>query len=278
MKTSSLSEAAGHAWRRTGLAMLGGAALLMATPEAQAHGIWIEAPAVVAAGAEVAPRIYFGEYHESLREVTGGRLDGRRGAKLKLVGPSGKATPLDLTQNSDHFAATARIGAPGLYDLLAVDTASPVSDLRKYGIGIVKPYFYARREILAFAKGAISERELRDFGGPKLRLDILPVTLHADIRSGALGPTVGEEVVFQVFFDKRPLTDRVAIHVYSPAGWVWEGRLNYQGMDSFTPPWPGLYIVEATYLKKTPGEFEGVAYEAERHRAMLSLSVRDKTE
>src|SRR3546814_9950165 len=60
--------------------------------------------------------------------------------------------------------------------------------------------------------------------------------------------------------------------------WLWEAKLSSRGMDAFTPPWPGLYIVEVVYLKKDPGEFKGTAYEAERHRATLAVSVRQRPE
>src|SRR3546814_13557180 len=66
MKISSFLEAAGFAWRRAGLAMLGGAALLAPIPDAQAHGTRLTAPAVRRAGAEAPPTIYFAASHESL--------------------------------------------------------------------------------------------------------------------------------------------------------------------------------------------------------------------
>ena len=40
------------------------------------------------------------------------------------------------------------------------------------------------------------------------------------------------------------------------------------------PLWPGRYVLEMIHVEKTPGEFEGTAYEALRHRSTLALQVR----
>jgi hypothetical protein len=42
---------------------------------------------------------------------------------------------------------------------------------------------------------------------------------------------------------------------------------------SFTPLWPGFYVVEVEYQEKTPGEYKGKAFEALRHRGTLTVDV-----
>lgn len=151
----------------------------------------------------------------------------------------------------------------------------PVQDLTKYGIGVVKPFYYARRSFLSFADGAVSSRQVQNNApSPDMTLDVIPLARHLDVRKGTYGAAADDEVVFQVFFEEQPLAKPTQVLVYSPTGWIWEGRLDSRGIGRFTPPWPGLYVVDVTYLKKSPGKFRNTPYEAERHRTTLAVPVR----
>ncbi len=65
-----------------------------------------------------------------------------------------------------------------------------------------------------------------------------------------------------------------AAWVHAPNGWDKELKTDADGIVSFTPLWPGRYVLEMIHVEKTPGEFEGTAYEALRHRSTLALQVR----
>lgn len=241
--------------------------------DAQAHFLWFETPQRVAPGENVMIKIYYGEYHENQREIRGGRLDERKGTTLQMLSPSGEdLQSLPLEGKTRYFQSTLPVDETGLYDLVATDTTNPVVDWRKFDIGIVRPLFYARSWLLSFQEGGVSERVRM----PKavLDLDILPVTRHLNVGSGTFGPEVGEEVIFRVLFKEKPLIERSKISIYATNGWLWEGRIDSAGIGRFTPLWPGRYVVEVIYLEKNPGEFEGKAYEAIRHRATLSLMAR----
>ena len=239
-----------------------------------AHALWFDLPAVVKTGQSVPVKIYFGEYHENLREISGGRLDERSNTELHVLGPAATGSKdLVLKQRQNHFLAMLATKKSGVYDLMATDKQSTVVDYTKYGIGVVRPIFYARTRLLAFKKGEVSERTAAV--KPQLDFDIVPLTRALDIRAGTLGSTPQQEVPFQVFFKGKPFTEKTDINIYAPNGWLWQARLDEQGIGRFTPPWPGVYVIDIAYLEKKPGEFSGKAYEAVRHRTTLTLPIRD---
>lgn len=249
-------------------------AIALLSLDAQAHYLWMETPSVVNTGRKAALEIYFGEYQEELREVSGGRLDERRGASARLLAPSGKTTVLSLKKKENHFSAQVKPTDSGIYHVLIEDNKAPVKDLTKYDLGVIRPFYYARRPFLSFAKGHVSDRQVNvNTPTPVLHLDIVPLTRHIDVRNGAFGPNVNEEMLFQVYFDEKVLTERAKVSIYSPTGWLWKGRLDAKGIGRFTPPWPGLYVVDVSYRKEIPGKFQGMPYQAESHRATLSVFV-----
>ncbi|NRA61877.1 MAG: DUF4198 domain-containing protein [Psychrobium sp.] len=251
-----------------------GLLLTVVTKYGVAHSLWFDVPAVVKTGQPVPVKIYFGEYHENLREISGGRLDERSNTKLHVLGPAATTTAnLRLKQKQNHFLATLSTKKSGVYDLMATDNQSPVVDYTKYGIGVIRPIFYARARLLAFKKDEVSERTAAV--KPQLDFDIVPLTRALDIRAGTLGSTPKQEIPFQVFFKGKPFTGKAEISIYAPNGWLWQPRIDAQGIGRFTPLWPGVYVIDIVYLEREPGTFSGKAYEAIRHRATLTLPIRD---
>jgi hypothetical protein len=103
-------------------------------------------------------------------------------------------------------------------------------------------------------------------------LDIIPITKSINLVMGELVPRPGSEVVVQVSFKKQPLPS-TALLVHSPLGWDKEVRTDSQGIASFTPLWPGHYVLELVHVEKAPGEFKGKQYNAVRHRATTTIAV-----
>ncbi len=239
---------------------------------ASAHFVWIESPPTILLEQPVIAKSYFGEYHESLREETGGRLDDRAGLTAWMMGPNGTRIPLDLAQKVNFFQMAVKSDIPGIYNLIATDLDTPVKDGTPYStIGVIyKPMFYARTQFLSFEPGRVSEqvKEITD----TLLLDIVPITSHLDPIKGTISPKVGEEVVLQVVFRGQPLAKAKPM-AYAPNGWIRELRTNASGITRFTPLWPGTYVIDYVNLEKTPGEFQGKTYEAVRHRATFTIQV-----
>lgn len=241
---------------------------------AQAHFIWIETPAVQRPGADAEARVYFGEYDENRIETEDTRLREREAATLQIVTDEGAQSPVRLKMKNDHYAGPFVVPAAGVVDLVAEEVESPVVDYTNSGIGVVRPTFYARTRFLSFderrvAKGAWGAE-------PVTTLDIIPITVHLDSRRGRFGPAAEDEVVFQVYFKGDPVDATPdTLNVYGPNGWIWKAVVDQRGVARFKPLWPGLYIVDAIVMERTPGTFKGTAYEAIRHRATLSINVRE---
>jgi hypothetical protein len=213
--------------------------LALALPAA-AHYIWIEQDEMHHA------RLYFGEYQEQEREVSGGRLDEIKGPRAWLLDASGKRQEIKVARKENYFDLGV-IPNRGL-SVLAEELAYEVKDWTKPGIGIVKPMFYARFSPLLG----------RSTAKPELELDILPEN--------------GSPNAFIVYFRNAPLA-KAKLMVYAPNFWMQEHPTDENGKVSITTPWPGQYVLEVIYLEKHPGEFQGQKFEAFRHRATLTFNI-----
>ena len=194
---------------------------------ASAHAVWLERD-----GKSV--QLFYGEYDEARREASPGRLD--------TIG-----TPHLFVDGSDVEGKKAakgwRFAVPtkaGVVRAEAQDMA--VQDWRNYGIGVVKPLYFAR-----YADSPSAQK-------PVTALDVVPVG------------KVGE---FQVSLDTQPLVG-IKVVVVAPNGWTREVKSDANGRFAVSMPWRGLYVLEATHLVSGAGEFNGVAYEGRRMRATLS--------
>lgn len=201
----------------------------------KAHYLWIESEKPTEA------RVYFGEFVEAVREKAGGRLDEREKLEGKLA-LADKSTPLKFDKQPDHFAV--KLDQPTGW-LLVQDLTDGVKDWTKSDIGIVKPMFYARAAVANKPTPA----------KPALLLDILPV---------------GEDPnQLRVVFKDQPLA-KAKVLVSAPNLWMQELQTDEAGHVKISTPFPGRYVIEVIHKERTPGEFEGKAYEAIRHRATYS--------
>lgn len=215
-------------------AMLALAGAMLALP-ASAHYLWLQQD-------KSEGHLYFGEYEETVRERSPGRLDEMPAPELHAVGHDGNATPLHAIKYSSGFRFA--LPSPDV-TVLATESTYAVKDWTQYHIGVVKPMFYAR----LIGKG-------RAQTGETLPLDIVP-TASAD--------------EYRVLFKGAPVAG-TEVRVIAPNGWVREIVSSPEGMVRLSLPWKGQYILHAVHLERTAGTFEGKAYEAIRHRTTTTLT------
>ncbi len=206
---------------------------------AAAHYIWIEQDEMHHA------RLYFGEYQDQEREVSGGRLDEIKAPRAWVLDANGKRQEVKVARKDNHFDL-GMIPNRGS-SVLAEELAYEVKDWTKPGIGIVKPMFYARFSPLPERSGT----------KPELMLDILPGS---------------EAHAFTAYFRNAPLA-KTKVMVYAPNFWMQEHPTDENGKVKITTPWPGQYVLEVIYLEKQAGEFQGQKFEAFRHRATLTFNI-----
>ena len=232
-----------------GFLMLG----VLAARPAGAHYLWIETSSKV--------EIYYGEYEESLREKSGGRLDEVGAVQAWVAVPGNARKGITYEKRDNRLEIMNPETLPAGTSLIQVQELDrPVQDWRKHNIGIVKPNFYA---------SALSLREKEGSGDPLLLQEPEIKTVL-----GMYPVSLGGEIVLKVYFKNNALAG-AKVNVHAPNGWTKEWKTGEDGTIRFQPPWNGQYVIEVIQLEKAPGEFQGVAYEAIRHRATFTWTVEN---
>lgn len=205
---------------------------LLTAVSAEAHYIWIEQNGE-------AKRLYFGEVEEGAREKSPGRLDEIRAPAAEAAGRALKVIRtgnyFDLGKSSARESATA------------LEVTHEVRDWTQYGLGVVKPMFYARYLGSSEAQAT----------GDSLVLDIVPVPERPNS--------------FMLRFKGEPLP-KTKVIVVGPNTWTQEFKTDGSGRVTVNTPWRGLYVLEAIHLEKSPGEYQGASYQGVRHRVALSFA------
>lgn len=211
------------------------AAALLLPGILSAHYIWIEREGGTA-------RVYYGEIQDGEREKSPGKLEKITGLRVYAADKKGQSTEVKNTKTAEFFVAEAGKAE----NVIAASLDVPVADMKKYNWGMVKPMYYARH-------GAASTKtEIR----PVQTLDIVPVS--------------GSANTFQVYFNRQPLKGE-KLMIYAPNTWAKEYKTDAEGKVKLETPWAGQYVLEVIHTDKTPGQFEGKAYESVRHRATYTF-------
>ena len=206
------------------------AGLLLTTLPAYAHYIWLEPSAKQM-------HMYFGEYGEDLREVTGGKLDNIAMPEASVV-KGNKLVPITYTREANHLALADSDKQP----LVIQEVKMQVKDLRKNNIGVVKPMYYARFATADNEAASGLDFDIQPLGAGKVR-----VSLHG-----------------------KPLA-KVKLEIIAPNQWMQELQSNDVGEVTVKTPWTGLYVVHVVYVEPVQGEYGGTAYEGIRHVGTLSF-------
>lgn len=196
-----------------------------------AHYLWIEP-------VDGSAHLCFGEYENTLREKTGGKLDNIAMPEVQTNPADGKRMAVSIQRKPDHIA----LQGTTVQALIAQEITMKVKDLSKHHMGIVKPMYYSRF--------AASEAEQ-------------PSSLVLDIQPVAPGK-------IRVNFRGKPLA-KTKVSLYAPNQWMREYDTNEAGEISIVTPWPGLYVAEVAYIEPVAGEYQGDKYEGIRHVGTLSI-------
>lgn len=188
------------------------------TTNAGAHQIWIEQPD----GQNAVIR--FGEFGENLRETSPGLLDGFGKPTATLISRNGERT-VDATKSASGF--TVPFKAAEGETIVADDAVYPLRKIKQGDKEFTSWFRPSARYATSFA--ALE---------PKLTLDIVPT---------------GQAGKFKLFFRGKPLP-KTKVTIVVPSGWAKDALTDDQGAVSFGLPWKGNYVLEASYIDRTPGE------------------------
>jgi hypothetical protein len=208
-------------------------AVTLMTPSV-AHQIWIQPDT------NGALQLYFGEFHENLKETSPGLLD-RIDAKARLVKSNGE-TPMEARKGSDGFALSGQ-AAPG--ESVVVENASTPILESKAGDRVTRTIYHA------------SARFVSDLGerGPVLTLDIVPAADHGR---------------FKLMFRGSPL-GKAKVNVVSESGWAQETRTSEAGIFEAKFPWKGPYVIEVMHTDRAAGTHQDKPYDAATFVTTLSF-------
>ena len=215
-------------------------ALAAAALGAQAHHVWIEQDAQGA-------KLYFGEFHENLREASPGLLD-------KFVKPTAQrlsaqgAQAADMNKTPNGFAIAARAGAGE--SLIAEEATYPVGESKQGDKTVRSLYVPAARLVTSFAKHE-----------PKLTLDLVPT-----------GQQGADGVQLQAFYKGQPLP-KAKVEVLTPFGWTREEHTDADGRFSVALPWRGTYVMEISHRDPAAGQrANGDKYDRASYVTSLTVS------
>ena len=241
-----------------------------------AHGIWVEIINKGAVGKEAKVHLYFGEINHNLKEKGLKWYDGEMFKNfIALVKSQGSKTaqPLTLSPSETSLSAKFTPKTVGIYQIVAFNEDSPVRDLTKYGLGIIKDSTYLRTTFEATAYRKKQEGKI-DYT-PLMQYDIVPFPAkngYGDYDSHKSIWRIKEKVYATFYIDYKPAENK-EIKISSPDGWYVIKKTNEKGEFNFTPYKKGVY--QALYKKenKTKGTFKGKKYDSSRIKSTALLIV-----
>ncbi len=216
-----------------------------------AHYIWIEAENRAEMNQEQIIKIYYGEFNEGLREIKGGRLEELEGIQSWVIDPNGQKSDLKVTKRDNYYEVRFTPSSPGKHTIMAVNTVREVVDWSKHGIGVVKPVYYASKEITV---------------GDNVKKQLVQINEYSDMVIVPSENNDSSQPTFQLLFKGKPFAE-TKLFVHAPNEWSKEYKTDENGVFGFDPLWKGVYVMECIYKEEKEGVFVEKKYEAVRHRA-----------
>jgi uncharacterized GH25 family protein len=196
-----------------------------------AHSLWIETSSTGKSGQLQNVKLFYGEYGQNEKDEFSKWHSDLPELTLWLTAPDGKKEKLVLAKGTNFLEASFTPQKDGAYTLAVSHKSKDLSGT--YQLEFLASATVAVGKPAVLANAAANNNELK----------ILPV-----------GDTkVNKPVSLKVWLNgasKAGLT----VLLFSPVKWGQELVTDADGSVTFTPLWPGKYMVEAT--ASTPGEGE----------------------
>lgn len=217
-----------------------------------AHAFWIETSPSGKKGKTQEVRIYFGEYADKDITPVADWFSDTRDYTLTLITPDKKEIKLTSAAAKDHFKASFTPDQEGVYTVVLQHTVKDLYNGKRLD--------YHSSAVVKIGAATTGDRPEHNSN---------PVSIYTAAKDiyKANAP-----VSLQTFFDKLPAGSK-EVEVVAPNGWGKKLYTDSTGTASFTPIWPGRYMVEVANTEKKSGEHHGKSYDANWRCATYCIEV-----
>ncbi|MEZ0612362.1 DUF4198 domain-containing protein [Fibrella sp. WM1] len=215
----------------------------------QAHSYWLELKGSGKVGEPMTVQCYFGELDNGVREK-GAALKGINAFTASVLLPDGSREPLTLTPAENCYQAQFTPKQVGTYQVLLVNDTRAVQDWTTHGMGIVRPREYLRA-VCQVGGGTLSAK-------PVFYLDATPQSKPTSVL---------------LTKDGAPYANAL-VKLTPPNGKPGKLTANANGLLTLPTAGAGQYVIDVDFMDKTPGQYQGKAYQAVRNKMALTLTVQ----
>jgi hypothetical protein len=227
--------------------------MLVASPQLFAHALWIETKATGTKEKAQEISVYFGEFSDNDITKADKWFSDLKDFSLVLISPSKKEIKLTAKALDNKYQAFFTPDEEGVYTIVMHHKVKDV-----YGTMVLDYNSSATVTVGNATKGneAIANTNLISL----FSKDVLTAKQNTKINVNALY--------------EGKIAKEQKMKVIAPNGWEKELWSNENGEVSFTPIWPGNYMVEFAYTEKTSGEHNGKKYDEIWKMATYLITVK----
>jgi hypothetical protein len=227
--------------------------LLVASPKLLAHALWIETKATGTKGKAQEISVYFGEFSDNDITKADKWFSDLKDFTLVVISPSKKETKLSSKALDNKYQAFFTPDEDGVYTIAMHHKVKDV-----YGTMVLDYNSSATVTVGNAAKGneALANTNVISL----FSKDVLTAKQNAKVNVSALYETKAAK--------------EQKMKVIAPNGWEKELWSNENGEISFTPIWPGNYMVEFAYTEKADGDHNGKKYNEIWKMATYLITVK----
>lgn len=219
--------------------------------ELQAHALWIETASTAKKGHAQSVKVFYGEYATKELEEIGKWYSDVKDFTLWLTVPGKEKVKLSTVAGTNFYSASFTPDEDGIYLLTVSHEAKDLGGTTKY-------------EFSSVAAVAVGKSNAVDHAS-------IPNSINVAANE-AKNYKVNSPVQLKAVLNGQPVANK-PVSIFSPEGWSKEFTTDDNGSISFTPQWPGRYVLELSNFEKVNGEHNGQSYTAAWQGATSSFEV-----
>jgi hypothetical protein len=227
--------------------------MLVASPKLLAHALWIETKATGTKGKAQEISVYFGEFSDNDITKADKWFSDLKDFTLVVISPSKKETKLTSKALDNKYQAFFTPDEDGVYTIAMHHKVKDV-----YGTMVLDYNSSATVTVGNAAKGNEAAANTNIIS--LFSKDVLTAKQNTKVNVSAL-------------YEAKAAKEQ-KMKVIAPNGWEKELWSNENGEISFTPIWPGNYMVEFAYTEKAAGERNGKKYDEIWKMATYLITVK----